>query len=169
MRRAYRAAAVAAQLALALAFGAVPAAAAEQQQRVALFEFAFINTSLEPTRPDETARLGSLKQVATDQFAKRGLALVDTEPVAAEAAKVNALHLCNGCELDLARQVGADLAAVGWVQKVSNLILNVNMQIREVQSGRLVRAGSVDIRGNTDESWRRGVVYLVDRRILGQR
>ena len=61
--------------------------------------------------------------------------------------------------------MGADLAAVGWVQKVSNLILNVNMQIREVGSGRLVRAGSVDIRGNTDEAWRRGIVYLFERRL----
>jgi hypothetical protein len=52
------------------------------------------------------------------------------------------------------------------VQKVSNLILNVNLQIREVASGRLVQSGSVDIRGNTDESWRRGTVYLMEHRIL---
>ncbi len=163
MRRVHRAVA-AAQLALALTLAAAPADAAEQQ-RVALFEFALVNTSLEPTRPDETARLAALKEVATEQFARRGLVLVDTGSVAAEAAKVNALHQCNGCELDLAREVGADLAAVGWVQKVSNLILNVNMQIREVESGRLVRAGSVDIRGNTDEAWRRGIVYLFERRL----
>ena len=161
MRRAGRA--VAAPLVLALACAAAPATAAEQS--VALFEFNLVNTSLEPTRPDETTRLAGLKQIATEEFAKRGVALVDTAPVAADAAKVNSLHDCNGCELDLARKVGAELAAVGWVQKVSNLILNVNMQIREVESGRLVRAGSVDIRGNTDEAWRRGIVYLFQRRL----
>jgi hypothetical protein len=67
----------------------------------------------------------------------------------------------------MAQGLGAELAAVGWVQKVSNLILNINLQIREVATGRLVEAGSVDIRGNTDESWRRGVTYLIDRRIAG--
>lgn len=165
MRRAPRAVA---QLALGLSLAAGPAAAAEQpppQQRVALFEFNLINTSLEPTRPDETARLGLMREVATAEFAKRGVDLVDTGPVAADAAKVSALHDCNGCELDLARKVNAELAAVGWVQKVSNLILNVNMQVREVESGRLVRAGSVDIRGNTDDAWRRGIVYLFQRRL----
>jgi hypothetical protein len=162
MRRAAAQLALAATLACSAA--AAPAAAAEPG-RVALFEFNLVNTSLEPTRPDENVRLAGLKQIAAEEFAKRGVALVDTGPVAADAAKVNSLHDCNGCELDLARRVDAELAAVGWVQKVSNLILNVNMQIREVGSGRLVRAGSVDIRGNTDEAWRRGVVYLFQRRL----
>ena len=72
MGRAYRAdAAAAAQLAVALAVAVAPAVAAEQQ-RVALFEFALINTSLEPTRPDETARLAAIKEIATEQFARRG-------------------------------------------------------------------------------------------------
>ena len=47
-----------------------------------------------------------------------------------------------------------------WVQKVSNLILNINIQIRDVQSGLIVLTRSVDIRGNTDVSWLRGVRYL---------
>ncbi len=89
-----------------------------------------------------------------------------TDPVQAELAKLGSLRDCQGCELDLAKKLGAEYAAFGWVQKVSNLILNINMQIREVASGRLVRAGSVDIRSNTDEAWRRGLVYLIENRIL---
>ena len=162
----HRAAAALATAATALALLATTATAgAAEQQRVALFDFAFVNTSLEPTRPDEEARLRLLGEAAAAEFGRRGLDLVDTTPVAADVAKVARLHDCNGCELDLARRLGADLAAVGWVQKVSNLILNVNMQIREDESGRLVRAGSVDIRGNTDEAWRRGIVYLFERRL----
>ena len=65
-----------------------------------------------------------------------------------------------------AQQVGADYAVLGWVQKVSNLILNINLQIREVATGRLVKAGSADIRGNTDESWSRGLRYLLAHRIF---
>lgn len=152
-------------LAAGLAVPLVPAATAAAEERVALFDFSLENTSLEPTRPDETARLGLIKEAAVEQLARRGVNIVDTAPVAADAAKVARLHDCNGCDLDLARRLGADLAAVGWVQKVSNLILNVNMQVREVATGRLVRAGSVDIRGNDDTSWRRGLVYLFERRL----
>jgi hypothetical protein len=155
-------AAAAAVTLVALSASAAPAA----ERKVALFDFGLVNTSMEPTRPDETARLGGLRAIAADELAKRGFAIVDTAPIAGEAAKVRALHDCNGCELDLARGLGAELAAVGWVQKVSNLILNLNLQVRDVATGTLVHAGSVDIRGNTDESWRRGVTYLINRRIF---
>jgi len=37
------------------------------------------------------------------------------------------LHACNGCELDMARLVHADRDMIGWDQKVSNLILNINI------------------------------------------
>jgi hypothetical protein len=134
--------------------------------RLALFPFELVNMSLEPTRPDETARLAAITEVARQRFSAAGFEAVDTAPVEQEVAAVSSLRGCNGCELPLARQLGAAFAAVGWVQKVSNLILNVNLQIREVASGRLVQSGSVDIRGNTDESWRRGTVYLMEHRIL---
>jgi hypothetical protein len=147
---------------------ALPQPAQAAPQRVALFPFELVNTSLEPTRPDEAARLAGLVRQAGERLAAAGYEIVETTPVAAEIAEVSSLKDCNGCELDMAQELGADLAAVGWVQKVSNLILNINLQLREVATGRLVKAGSVDIRGNTDESWRRGVTYLIDRRIAAR-
>jgi hypothetical protein len=134
-------------------------------ERLALFPFELINTSLEPTRPDEAARLQALLGQAGEQLAA-GYQLVDTTPVAQQVAGIGSLQGCNGCDLDLARQLGADLAGVGWVQKVSNLILNLNLQVRDVATGQVAAAGSVDIRSNTDESWRRGLLYLLDNRIL---
>ena len=85
---------------------------------------------------------------------------------AADVAALSSIRGCNGCELALGRKLGASEIAYGWVQKISNLILNISMVVRDVGSGRLLAAGSVDIRGNTDESWRRGVVYLLEHRIL---
>jgi hypothetical protein len=69
---------------------------------------------------------------------------------------------CNGCELDIAKALGAERVALCWVQKVSNLILNINIEVRDAASGATLYAKSVDIRGNTDESWLRGVRRLVD-------
>jgi hypothetical protein len=53
------------------------------------------------------------------------------------------------------------LAAWGSVQKVSNLIRNINVYMRNVRTGTLHFANSVDIRGNTDEAWRRGLDYML--------
>ncbi len=151
--------------AVVLALAAL-APAADAAERLAVFPFELVNTSLEPTRPEETARLAAVTELARQRFAAAGFAVVDTAPVEPEIAVVSSLRGCNGCEGPLARQLGAEFAAIGWVQKVSNLILNVNLQIRDVVSGRLVQSGSVDIRGNTDESWRRGTLYLLEHRIL---
>ena len=54
----------------------------------------------------------------------------------------------------------------GVVQKVSNLILNINLYLRDVHTGRLVTAASADMRGNTDESWSRAMDYLLRNRLL---
>jgi hypothetical protein len=71
------------------------------------------------------------------------------------------LYNCNGCELDIAAKLDADRVLTAWVQKVSNLILNLNIEIKNVANGEVVLKKSVDIRGNTDQSWSRGVSYLV--------
>jgi hypothetical protein len=69
---------------------------------------------------------------------------------------------------DLAAAVGAKQAITGTVQKVSNLILNINIYMWDVEKGEQTGGTSVDIRGNTDESWARGVSYLVRHRVLAQ-
>jgi hypothetical protein len=149
-------------LALLVAIAGAPAGAAE---RVALLGVEWLNTSPEPTRPDETARLAALERQLTDALVVQGYVLVDTGPVADRAATMT-LRDCPACALGFARELEADLVLLAWVQKVSNLILNINLQLYEVASGRPLRAGSVDIRGNTDESWRRGLRWLLERRLF---
>ncbi len=92
--------------------------------------------------------------------------LVDAAPAAAAIETAGQLWSCNGCELGIARKLDADLALVGWVQKVSNLILNLNVVVRDVVTRAPVLAGSVDIRGDTDDSWRHGMRYLIRHRLL---
>jgi hypothetical protein len=45
------------------------------------------------------------------------------------------------------------------------LILNINLYMEDERTGQLQFAKSVDIRSNTDESWRRGLDYLVHKPI----
>jgi len=51
------------------------------------------------------------------------------------------------------------------LQKVSNLILNMNIYVRDASSGATIAAVSRDMRGNTDESWSRTLGWLVRNRL----
>lgn len=82
----------------------------------------------------------------------------------AEAAQTN-LRACRACAVELARSVGADWIALGWVQKVSELILNVNLIVIDANTEDVVAARSVDMRGNTDASWQRALERLLDERL----
>lgn len=146
-----------------LAFAATsPAFAADRS--VAVFDFQLIDTSLEGSmlgkNPDEQARLKELAPAIREDFmALEGYDTVDTASVRQEAQGQN-LSSCGGCAVALADEVGADIAFVGTVQKVSNLILNINGYAYDVASGDEIARGSADIRSNTDESWRRGIDFL---------
>jgi Protein of unknown function (DUF2380) len=137
---------------------------------VAVFDFEYIDTSLEGAmngvRADEQARLGRLDaQLRTRLKASKNFEVLDDTVIAAQAHASN-LQSCGGCDADLAERLGADLAITGTVQKVSNLILNINLYVRDVHSRRLIANMSADIRGNTDESWSRGLEWLVRNRLL---
>jgi hypothetical protein len=115
--------------------------------------------------PEAPARLAMISARLREAFVReRFYQVVDRAPVAAliEAAR-NTQNLldCNGCELDIARQAGAARILLGWVQKVSNLILNINIEVRDAGTGKAVLVKSVHLRGNTDLSWQRGIDFLV--------
>ncbi len=151
--------------ALGLCIVAGPAIAAPQT--VAVFDFDLQNTSPAPSTPEEIARLHRLDAQLSRELAEPGrYTIIDMSSAREELANVISIRGCNGCELDMARKAGAQLAAYGWVQKVSNLILNINLVIEDATTGKKLRADSVDIRGNTDESWQRGLKYLIDERLF---
>ena len=136
-----------------------------------VFDFELLDTSLqgegEGANPEETDRLAMIGRLLRQLLAESGkYAIVDQEPAAERIAEAGYLHACNGCEADIAKDLGAEQAITGLVQKVSNLILNINIHVRDAETGQLVAAASADIRGNTDQSWSRGVRWLVRNRLL---
>ena len=83
-----------------------------------------------------------------------------------EVAAAPEISNCNGCEREFAIKAGADWAAWGTVQKVSNLILNINVYIEDARQKKMEFVKRVDIRGNTDESWQRGLDYMLRHYLL---
>ncbi|SPH24905.1 hypothetical protein DEA8626_03939 [Defluviimonas aquaemixtae] len=131
---------------------------------VAFFGITFTDTSTEGAydgeRADQTARVTLLEDEVRARFAHEGFMLLPTAPVADKLDTIANPADCNGCEVRFASELGADYALVGEVQKVSNLILSMNLVMRDAGDGEMVRGLSVDIRSNTDESWLRGMRYI---------
>jgi hypothetical protein len=148
-------------------------AGAAEPPRLAVFDLELIDTSLEGEMagadPAEQARLRLVQAELRRSLEESGrFEVVDPAPVADQVAAAGRLHSCNGCEMPIARRLDADLALVGWVHKVSTLILSVTVVIRDVSTRERVFGSSVDIRGNTDESWLHGIRYILRNHLLKQ-
>lgn len=144
----------------------------EPGAKVAFLGMHFIDTSTEGAmngvRDDETARLALLEAAVRERFEAEGFDLLDLAPVAEELERTLNPANCNDCEVRMAEQLGADYSLVGEVQKVSNLILSMNLALRDTESGEFVRMLAVDIRGNTDDAWLRGGRYILNNHFFAE-
>jgi hypothetical protein len=137
--------------------------------KLAVFDFELIDTSLPGefygSKPEQ-ARLERIGEQLRKELADSGkFQVLDIAPVRDAARHAN-LQACGGCDIELAGQLGADLEITGLVQKVSNLIINLNIYLRDVKTGNMTTVASADMRGNTDESWSRTMSYLIRNRLL---
>lgn len=136
-------------------------------QKVAFFGVTLLNTSMEAVSPEEEARRTAAEAQIVEALTHSGrFEFVDVTPILQKADLYANLAHCNGCDSQFAKELGADLAMTGEFQKTSNLILSFTLYLRDAETGALVGGGSADIRGNNDDSWRRGVSYILRNRIL---
>ena len=159
-------------LVVALLVAAVQAAqarAAEPGPRVAVLHIELLKADYLPNAerimPDERRRLDMIAKLIRDRLRAEGydaVSAANTEAAIHKADPGQYLHACNGCERRIARDLGADWVAVGWIQFVSYLILNLNVLVIDVETGAPVAHAFVDLRGNTDQSWRRATTYMLD-------
>ena len=158
--------------ALSIAVGLLALASAAQaaEPKLAIFDFELRDSSLDGeiqgARADEHARLLRISDQLRNELRQSGrYQLLDMAALNVAAQSKN-LQACGGCDVDLAKTVGADLVMTGEVQKISNLILNMRIYLRDAHTGQLLTAANADMRGNTDESWSRTTSYLVRNRLL---
>jgi hypothetical protein len=116
--------------------------------------------------PEEKRRLQVISDELTRLMKESGrYEVVDTAPIAKEIDDKSPIHKCNGCEDDLAKKVGADIAFIGTVRKASDVLFTVSIYVRDVKNQKIIHQGSSEIYGNTDKMWLRAVNYIVDRRL----
>lgn len=141
-----------------------------QAKSVVFLSVQFLNDqeSQEPTTDAERARLASIEELFKSKLEASGRYKFVQIP-ADTKAKIESgpwAGSCGGCEIDYGEQLGGDIVAWVVVQKVSNLILNINVYMADVVTKKMTFVHSVDIRGNTDESWTRGMTYMVKNYVL---
>ena len=141
---------------LAILFLFLASASVQASDKVAFFGMYLLDSSLQTqasgARAEEERRLRRMEEMVASRFSEEGYQIVDLAPIAKDLDRVVNPAKCYGCDIRMARKLGADYALVGEVQKVSNLILAMNLQLRDAESGDLVKGGVVDIRGNTMSS-----------------
>jgi Protein of unknown function (DUF2380) len=145
-------------------------APSEPAKSVALLNVQFLNDheDLEPTTSSERARIALIASLFKAKLEASGRYTFVSIPADA-AGKIAAgpeVGACGGCEFGYGKELGADTVAWIVIQKVSDLILNINVYMADVAAKKMVFVHSVDIRGDTDESWTRGITYLVKNYLL---
>lgn len=161
----------------AFGLGLLPAAAFAAQKAV-IFPFDLIDQQQQfelgvmpkGLDPEDKRRL----QVITDELARLmkesgRYEVVDSGPIAKDIEDKSPMYKCNGCEDDLAKKVGADVAFIGTVRKASDVLFTVSVYVRDVPGQKVIHQGSSEIWGNTDKMWLRAVNYIVDRRLFAQK
>jgi hypothetical protein len=163
-------------VALALAFTLLPAAALAGQKAI-IFPFDLIDQQqqfeigLMPKGidPEEKRRLTLITDELTKLIRESGrYEVVDRAPIAAAIEEKSPMHKCNGCEDDLAKKVGAEVAFIGTVRKASDVLFTVSVYIRDVAKEKVVKQASSEIYGNTDAMWLRAVRYIVKKRLFSE-
>lgn len=115
--------------------------------------------------PEHAARIQMASERLRDALAKTPFyEIVDRTPARELIDRLSStqyMHKCNGCEIDIALKLGAEEVMVVWIHRVSNLILSLTYEMREVPSGKPIRRRSFDFRGDNDQSWAHAVDYMV--------
>lgn len=169
-RRLIGASLVASLAILSLIAPAIAAASAENPRVVALLSARIQNDNdgLDPLSDEETHRITKVGELFKEKLSASGAyKFVDVpQPVRTKIESGQFIGQCSGCEVDYGKQIGVDTVAWIEVQKVSNLILNLNVYMADVETKKMSFIHSVDIRGNTDESWLRSMTYLINNYLL---
>lgn len=159
-----------AALAVGIALATVTPAQATEPIKIAVLSAQLQNDHAQwvPTSDAERQRLVQIEDTLKSMLEASGKYAVT--PIGASIQeRINSgqkMGECGGCEMDYGKELGAGQVAWIEVQKVSELILNINVYISDVNSGQLVFVRSVDVRGNNDASWQHAIKFLVKNYIL---
>lgn len=124
------------------------------------------DTSVEHLKQNDAFLMEKYSRIFREQLKQQSIFNVidDSKSMAiiAQNGQQQFLHRCNGCELDLGRQLGAKQIIVPWIFRMSILIQSLIIEIRDVATGRLLLKAPYNFRGNTDKAWEKTLLYAIN-------
>jgi hypothetical protein len=164
---------LAAGLAVAMSvFALQPAQAAEPDPvKIAVFDFQLDDRSagggiVDPDPIDaENLRLST--QEARRLLSESGrYSIIEASGAADAVSAAGGLQNCDGCEVPLAKRLGADQSLVGLVTRVSRTEYTLQIVVKDVQSGAVLSDAFSGLRMGANYAWPRGVKSLIKNRVL---
>jgi hypothetical protein len=141
--------------------------------KIAVFEFEledFSAAGQAKAVAAETSYLALATDEAEQQLRASGrYTVIDAVHSDISAAKGQGLRNCGGCEAPIALSLGADQALIGVVTKISMTEYTVRFRISSAQNGGPISTYSTDLRMGADDSWSRGVRWLMQNRMLASK
>jgi hypothetical protein len=162
------------QAALILGCGAVtgPAAGDDKPAPVRIAVFAF---ELEDDSPaailmnqhDSRAEvIGKVTNEAGQELARTGrYSIVDGSKSTAKAVQDKALRDCEGCEAQLALQLGAQQSLLGVVKRVTQTDYYVFVRVRDARTGKILDQEEANFAGD-ESGWPTGARMLIKHQLL---
>ncbi|QGM45552.1 DUF3280 domain-containing protein [Methylocystis heyeri] len=134
--------------------------------RLLILNFEILDTSNEPVdrRSEHERRLAMIRDHIAEALDRRGLyQIADNALLEARIHEILArqyLRDCNGCEIELAQQAGAEFVMRGKFNKISTLVGSMDIEIKRVATDRPVYIQNFGFRGDTDEAWTRAAEFF---------
>ncbi|MGC2786582.1 MAG: DUF3280 domain-containing protein, partial [Roseiarcus sp.] len=92
--------------------------------------------------------------------------LVDVSQADAPDVTAHSLHKCDGCDVPVARKLGADQSLVGIVTRITRTDYAVTFKLRDARTGAPIAVEQTDLRIGANYSWNRGAAWLIKNRLL---
>ena len=143
-----------------------PCFAAQEPEKLVILPFEIVDNTPVPGAEERHAKmLGEMVRNVSEQIEKAGIYHVasqkQVDDTVADAHLGTDIHTCNHCEIDMAKQLGGDKVMVGWIYKMSLLILTLHIEVKDVASERTLISKAYDFRGDNEKAWRRAAQYMV--------
>ncbi|WGR95056.1 DUF3280 domain-containing protein [Bradyrhizobium sp. ISRA435] len=143
-------------------------AAAPAPIKLALFNFELEDTSAagQETSNDGAELVNTTDAVRHMLLQSGRYALVPVSGTETDAAKPRAIRDCGGCDVEIARKLGADQSLIGVITRISRTEYLVRFQLHDAATGNVIAAGDSGLRMGANYSWSRGATRLIRDKLL---
>jgi hypothetical protein len=159
---------------LLLIAAVLPALAADAEKappiKIAVFDFELEDVSPAASLPgasaDAAAAMDKVSSEARRMLSQSGrYSLVDVSKVDAKPVMEKSLRNCDGCEIGIALQLGAEQSFVGIVRRATMTDYYVMIQISDCRTGKVVNQQVANFAGGED-GWASGARMLIRHGVL---